>query len=1028
MSSTSSVSTTIQGALTQTSHLNLEALYSAGIKLKEIQKVADSILREDSSNNDLVKSNMEFIKDWTSKHKKSPEKSLLNDVFHSESTQEAQEALEFFLEAGGSAKKIVRYLSETPFPSKAPERVTFLANLRVTAEIDMIAPKKKKSFRKKIDFHESLVNEWNRHASDFLQQPDFLSTMFDKSKKGLLGALINSPHHTAILEQLFKGDTEKLLPFYIECGGNAEALAEFLVKSPQSIEMLDKVRIVLKHAHSQTLLDEWKKRAAPYFTNYKELLKIDNQKELVALFIDYQNPLDKKISLLYKASNNKDIKGVENLLNMGANPNLATISGYTPLHLAAKLGDQDMMELLLTHKANINIKTNAGISPLMWAIQHKQLDFALALVAKGAALNTLDNKRNSPLSFALAFADSTDFTKKLIELGADPLAKELLGGKSPWSTAITGRWQFALQAYFGDYPLITQKCKDITENKRIIFIRCHAEELLEPTSDSPTVTPLEIAFLLEDPRIASTIIKGLARKIQDGGDPNAIENAISYLKKKYPHSSFELIDHALRAVPEASYEVVKAHILPVSELTAVEFPSNDTPDISLDKLSELLERVLAIKEGEPGYRDLTLVRDANGETFTAEQLREKMGLYISHIKTRYAKPGTPPAENSEQLETWYLLLERCAKHVIVKLEEEAVTADDPVPYAPSLFELAIAGGNCGGWNMGDTQKIYQQKCQSDFPDLEKQILLELYTIHQSIIESMVNRDHDQNTHRFNMFAQVVDKSAGISAKEKQSRFYFLDHITPKDRKEVKPEILYRFWGNYEPTTLIDALEHTFNSGNIDRDLIIDWFKEHTPETWRQETYQKALSSVEKLDSSKAQLSALLKDHDILIQLMPSIETQVDKYFIKKKEPEKYNRALQYIGAYRNNVDKAIVQLKKIGINAVKGTPLLEQVGNFFLNQLTPVDKNLYNQINNDLKNLITDKEKAEYLQNKHQIHVLVPKTLAEELDAVRRIEFLSEIIGDDGRIQRKAIIYLLETLGAIKRRKNTPVDKPLFIS
>ena len=76
----------------------------------------------------------------------------------------------------------------------------------------------------------------------------------------------------------------------------------------------------------------------------------------------------KKYSLLHFFAQNKHLAGVKALMSQGVYPvNICNSQGYTPLHMAASVGDGAIMEYLVENKAYVNAKTTLGKTALMMA-------------------------------------------------------------------------------------------------------------------------------------------------------------------------------------------------------------------------------------------------------------------------------------------------------------------------------------------------------------------------------------------------------------------------------------------------------------------------------------------------------------------------------------------------------------------------------------------------------------------------------------------------------------------------------------
>jgi ankyrin repeat protein len=123
---------------------------------------------------------------------------------------------------------------------------------------------------------------------------------------------------------------------------------------------------------------------------------------------------------LIRAAKAGDVPLVKLLLEHGANPNLATNRGYTPIHAAAGLGSNDIdsrgidktqaqaietLKLLLAYKADINTKdAAAGRTALHGAAIWGWNEVIQFLADNGADLHAKDNAGMLPLDSALGKA------------------------------------------------------------------------------------------------------------------------------------------------------------------------------------------------------------------------------------------------------------------------------------------------------------------------------------------------------------------------------------------------------------------------------------------------------------------------------------------------------------------------------------------------------------------------------------------------------------------------------------------------
>lgn len=103
------------------------------------------------------------------------------------------------------------------------------------------------------------------------------------------------------------------------------------------------------------------------------------------------------------------------ILEKGANVNIETKGGQTPLILAASTSYNEMARLLIENGANVNFATrNDGGTPLIFASLLGNTQLAKILIAKGANINAETNDGDTPLSIA----GTNEMIKLLTDKGA----------------------------------------------------------------------------------------------------------------------------------------------------------------------------------------------------------------------------------------------------------------------------------------------------------------------------------------------------------------------------------------------------------------------------------------------------------------------------------------------------------------------------------------------------------------------------------------------------------------------------------
>ncbi|MFQ5728899.1 MAG: hypothetical protein ACE5GN_00875, partial [Waddliaceae bacterium] len=302
--------------------------------------------------------------------------------------------------------------------------------------------------------------------------------------------------------------------------------------------------------------------------------------------------------------------------------------------------------------------------------------------------------------------------------------------------------------------------------------------------------------------------------------------------------------------------------------------------LPLDLLRVLFHRINFTDPAAPGYRDPNKIIDSSHTeegrpaVISPGQLLENLNTFIYNIKNRVPFVGTPPEENREELEEWYNQLKSRVLHVLfLSLEEdkkarEEITSNprgrdaDPSPSAEAVIDYALAGGWCGTRYLDDSQFLYDIKMGP--PKGVREQVLELpRKLKTGIAENMVDRENPHNVHLFNKILQVIDEDSGISEAVKKTRYYFRDPIAPRIIDEDK--ILEIFWRQYTPTAIIDLVDEAINGKKpaIDRELVIDWFKDNIPEDWQKEKYAHIRDTVDGLSTTEEK-KEFLEEQEIYI--------------------------------------------------------------------------------------------------------------------------------------------------------------------
>ncbi|KAK7495461.1 hypothetical protein BaRGS_00013400, partial [Batillaria attramentaria] len=128
---------------------------------------------------------------------------------------------------------------------------------------------------------------------------------------------------------------------------------------------------------------------------------------------------------LLDACNKNDIKKVKELINRGVSVNCHDSRNCeTPLHVACRIGNEDLLKFLLNKGADVKAKNDKGFTPLHTACKYGNQVAVKRLIAKGANVNAVGEDELSPLHLACQYG-RTDVLDELLRLGAQIEAKDI---------------------------------------------------------------------------------------------------------------------------------------------------------------------------------------------------------------------------------------------------------------------------------------------------------------------------------------------------------------------------------------------------------------------------------------------------------------------------------------------------------------------------------------------------------------------------------------------------------------------------
>jgi len=156
-------------------------------------------------------------------------------------------------------------------------------------------------------------------------------------------------------------------------------------------------------------------------------------------------------------------------------------SGKAPLHLAAEMGRNDIIQVLLAAQAKLNIRDNGGCPPLFWACARGQTHSIQLLLGKPGAPG-LESYNNCGMHALMAAAMNghINTTKALINMGANQEARDFKGRTVLHKAAMWGRLPVCVLLAYRGSDITAVDCDGLTPlelfSPRQVKVPCTCEQ------------------------------------------------------------------------------------------------------------------------------------------------------------------------------------------------------------------------------------------------------------------------------------------------------------------------------------------------------------------------------------------------------------------------------------------------------------------------------------------------------------------------------------------------------------------------
>gem|GEM_PF-844634 len=297
------------------------------------------------------------------------------------------------------------------------EKKSLLKPLPPVPDTAAMEEARQRGIEKRQDYIQMLASSSDRpfHQAVIMGKLDFAKTLIDKDK-----SIVGKPDGMGVLPVTCAAMT-----------GNKE-MVSLLLENGADINQLDENATFYRQTgvvagHTYGFKTGWGALHYLASTDDIDMVEYMVSKGADINICDIEHQMS-PLWIAFKAGNREMMKA---LISLGANLEQTNNEGKTLITRAAEYGKNEEIDQLLSFGANIDTRDKGGRAPLHGACMFGKHDTVLHLIERGADVKAVDSNGNNGLHHTVSYEGGSETVRVLIEHGVDVNQKNS-SGQVPW--------------------------------------------------------------------------------------------------------------------------------------------------------------------------------------------------------------------------------------------------------------------------------------------------------------------------------------------------------------------------------------------------------------------------------------------------------------------------------------------------------------------------------------------------------------------------------------------------------------------